>query len=53
MRSAEIFNKKTARLIDEINRDIADGKNLSPAYNDVKTFISSLRVLTARKKKRR
>ena len=39
----EIFNAKTRREMEKISRDIKLGKNLSPAFNNVKDAMAYLK----------
>lgn len=47
----EIPNAKTARLLAEVDRDIAAGRNLSPVFEDVDSAIAHLRSAVKKHKK--
>ncbi len=42
VRPVLIPNKKTVRLLRQADKDIAEGKNLSPAFTNVEDFIAYL-----------
>ena len=48
-----IPNKKTARLLRQADKDIAEGKNLSPAFTNVEDFIAYLDLGIKKAKKRK